>query len=200
MAYYDLFEWDKWHEKMEEILVTYQSQKDDDNQAAVLYDIANGFMEINNIHSAQDYFMRASVLYNEIGHQYRKDGDTQEAIQAYQTSLDCIRKAHNGEDSYEGALMLENLGNVYRMKGEIRKSRSYMEEALRIVEQEKGEDSLETAKILINLGKIYLVMNDLKHADKRIKRAIKITDSSSTLILISSLPWSAADAVHPDVQ
>jgi len=29
MAYFDLFEWDKWLEKMEEILVTYENSKDD---------------------------------------------------------------------------------------------------------------------------------------------------------------------------
>jgi hypothetical protein len=33
MAYFDLFEWEKWHEKMTEILVTYESLKDDRNQA-----------------------------------------------------------------------------------------------------------------------------------------------------------------------
>jgi hypothetical protein len=29
VAYYDLFEWEKWHEKMEEIFVTYENNKDD---------------------------------------------------------------------------------------------------------------------------------------------------------------------------
>lgn len=52
MAYFDLFEWDKWLEKMEEILVTYENSKDDLSQAQVLYDIANGYIDINNLQSA----------------------------------------------------------------------------------------------------------------------------------------------------
>ena len=51
--------------------------------------------------------------------------------------------------------MLENLGNVYRLKGDNRKARAYLEETLRIVQAEKGEDSIDSAKVLINLGKIY---------------------------------------------
>lgn len=29
MAYYDLFEWEKWQEKMEEILASYENSKDE---------------------------------------------------------------------------------------------------------------------------------------------------------------------------
>lgn len=58
--------------------------------------------------------------------------------------------------------MLENLGNVYRLRGDTKKSRAYLEEALRIVEVEKGVDSIEAAKVLINLGKIYLLLGDNK--------------------------------------
>lgn len=52
IAYYDLFEWEKWLEKMEEILVTYENAKDDVHAAEVLFDIANGFIDINNLTSA----------------------------------------------------------------------------------------------------------------------------------------------------
>ena len=30
-AYFDLFEWDKWLEKMEEILITFENNKDDES-------------------------------------------------------------------------------------------------------------------------------------------------------------------------
>ena len=43
--------------------------------------------------------------------------------------------------------MLENLGNVYRINGDNKKARSYLEESSRIVKQEKGDESLEAAKV-----------------------------------------------------
>ena len=58
--------------------------------------------------------------------------------------------------------MLENLGNVYRINGDNKKARSYLEESSRIVKQEKGDESLEAAKVLINLGKVYTLLVDYK--------------------------------------
>lgn len=80
-------------------------------------------------------------------------------------------------------MMLENLGNIYRLKGDQKKARAYLEEALRITQQEKGEETLETAKVLINLGKLYTVLADYKHADKKIKKALRITESRIKLFI-----------------
>ncbi|CAK67987.1 unnamed protein product (macronuclear) [Paramecium tetraurelia] len=180
VAYYDLFEWEKWLEKMEEILVTYENAKDDFHAAEVLFDIANGFIDINNLSSAQDYFMKASILYNEIGHQLREQGKLNEALDNYERALDCVRKAHNGDDSYEGALLLENLANGYRLQGNLVRARSFLEEACRITEQEKGADSLEFAKMSINLGKVHSLLGDYKHALKRVKKGLRVTEGHAS--------------------
>lgn len=78
-------------------------------------------------------------------------------------------------------MIVENLGNVYRLKGENMKARAYLEEALRIVQAEKGEDSIESAKVMVNLGKVYTQMADLKAALKRIKKALRITESNKDI-------------------
>lgn len=84
--------------------------------------------------------------------------------------------SHNGDESYEGALLLENLANIYRLKGNLIRSRSYLEEACRITSEEKGEDSLEFAKMTINLGRVHTLLADYKHAMKRIKKGLKIAE------------------------
>lgn len=38
--------------------------------------------------------MKASVIYNDMGNQERKDGQVDEAIVNYQLALDCVRKAY----------------------------------------------------------------------------------------------------------
>jgi hypothetical protein len=42
--------------------------------------------------------MKASILYNEIGHEKRKTNDMDLALEYYQKSLDCIRKAYLQEE------------------------------------------------------------------------------------------------------
>jgi len=37
--------------------------------------------------------MKASVLYNDMGNQSRKDGHVDDAILLFQQALDCVRKA-----------------------------------------------------------------------------------------------------------
>lgn len=40
------------------------------------------------------------------------------SIKNYETAIECVRKANNGEDTSELALLLENIGNIYKMKGD----------------------------------------------------------------------------------
>ena len=72
--------------------------------------------------------------------------------------------------------MLENLANGYRLKGNLGRARSFLEEACRIVEEEKGADSLEFAKISVNLGKVHSLLGDYKHSIKRIKKALRVAE------------------------
>lgn len=78
---------------MEEVLVTYESNKDLKNQAETLQDIGDGFRSCNNMLMASEFFKKASVIYNQIGHQEREEGRIDDSIYNYQKALDCVRKA-----------------------------------------------------------------------------------------------------------
>ncbi len=69
--------------------------------------------------------MRASVIYNETGHEFRKKSLLDGSIKYYEIAIECVRKANNGEDTLELALLLENIGNIYKMKGEFLKARAF---------------------------------------------------------------------------
>ena len=66
-----------------------------------------------------------------------------------------MRKSNNGNDSLELALLLENIGNVYRVRGELGKARAYQEESLNMIVEFKGKTSVEAVRILNNLGNVY---------------------------------------------
>ena len=55
-------------------------------------------------------------------------------------ALDCIRKSNNGTENYEQALILENIGNVLRLRGQYQRARCYLEEAFTIVVADKGDE------------------------------------------------------------
>lgn len=88
-----------------------------------------------------------------------------------------MRKGNNGEDSLELALLLENIGNIYKIQGELIKARALLEEALSIILILVGEKSVEAARIYNNIGNLYTSLGLYKKADKRIKKALKIVDN-----------------------
>lgn len=88
-----------------------------------------------------------------------------------------MRKANNGEDSYELALLLENIGNIFKLKGDFTKARAFQEEALAIILISVGEKSVEAVRLFNNLGNLYSSIGLFKKADKRLKKALKIVDN-----------------------
>lgn len=76
-------------------------------------------------------------------------------------------------------MLLENLANAYRLKGNLSRARAFLEEACRIAEEEKGADSLEFAKIGVNLGKVHSLLGDYRHAIKRIKKSLKVAEGKT---------------------
>lgn len=69
--YYKLFSFENWLKKCEEILQHHDHSKNDVSKAEILTKIGDGLLEINDVMRAKDYFVRASVIYNELGHKYR---------------------------------------------------------------------------------------------------------------------------------
>lgn len=43
----------------------------------------------------------------------------------YERAIECVRKGNNGEDTLELGLLLENIGNVCKLKGELQKARAF---------------------------------------------------------------------------
>lgn len=66
---------------MEEVFVTYEKTESEAAQAEILYEIAQGFMDIKSFHNAFDYFMRASVIFNEAGHSERQKGNLDNSLE-----------------------------------------------------------------------------------------------------------------------
>ena len=53
----------------------------------------------SNLITGKDYFMKASVILNEAGHECRKNNHLENAIKSYEKAIECVRKGNNGEDS-----------------------------------------------------------------------------------------------------
>jgi hypothetical protein len=68
-----------------------------------------------------------------MGHELREKSNLEGGLKYYELALDAQRKANNGEDTYEVAILLENIGNTCRLKGELLKAKAYQEEAYSIM-------------------------------------------------------------------
>lgn len=174
--YFNLFDVSRWIYKYEEVLAHFDNYHNDIYKARVLAQIGEGFLIEQDLTRSRDYFLRASVIYNDLGHQLQAGAQLEGAAKYYEQAIDCQRKATNGEDTAELGLLLENIGNVYRELGHLDNAKAYEEEALRIIVKEKGEQSTECVRILNNLGNVYTSEGKYKKAEKRLKRALKIAD------------------------
>ena len=79
-TYFDLFEWDKWNDKMNEILINHEQNNDELNQAEINKQIGNGYLEIQNLNKAKDFLFKAATFYNEVGNKERKQNNYEEAL------------------------------------------------------------------------------------------------------------------------
>ncbi|EGR28186.1 hypothetical protein IMG5_181150 [Ichthyophthirius multifiliis] len=175
--YFKMFIFDQWIYKYDEIISSYETNSQDLNKADILVKIGNGYLELNDVYKSKNFFMRASVIYNETGHEFRKKSLLDGSIKYYEMAIECVRKANNGEDTLELALLLENIGNIYKMKGEFLKARAFQEESLQIILIQVGEKSIEATRLYNNLGNLYGSLGLYKKADKRLKKALKIVEN-----------------------
>ncbi len=115
-----------------------------------------------------------------MGNKARSIGSTGQidvSIIYFERAIECMRKSANGDETTELALLLQNLGNSFSMKGDFIKARAMQQEALAIIKNTKGQHSLEGARILNNLGNAYAKLGNYKKADKRLKNALKIVEN-----------------------
>ncbi|CAB4024011.1 Nephrocystin-3, partial [Paramuricea clavata] len=80
-----------------------------------------------------------------------------------------VALAYNNIDSYD------NIGEVYRAKGELDHANNYHQRALAIKEQQLGPDHVEVADIYNDIGEVYRAKGELDQALDYHKRANAIT-------------------------
>ncbi|NEV48989.1 tetratricopeptide repeat protein [Wolbachia pipientis] len=85
-----------------------------------------------------------------------------------------IQEKHYGSDHPEVAVILGNLGNVYRALGNPQKSKELLEQALPIFEKHYGPDHFEVARTLENLGIAYYASGNPQRAKELLERALPI--------------------------
>ncbi|MDI9408973.1 MAG: tetratricopeptide repeat protein [Candidatus Pacebacteria bacterium] len=85
-----------------------------------------------------------------------------------------IRLAAYGENHPFTANSLNNLGNVYTVKGDYDQALAYYQRALKVQLQLLGENHPDTAATLVNLGDVYTHKNDLDQAITYYQRVLKV--------------------------
>ena len=75
---------------------------------------------------------------------------------------------------------MDNLGVLYREKGEYKKAESYALRAVDITEKARGPEHPETATCLNDLANLYEAMGDKAKAEPFRQRAAKIREKGKT--------------------
>ncbi|KAJ7970846.1 Protein KINESIN LIGHT CHAIN-RELATED 3 [Quillaja saponaria] len=108
-----------------------------------------------------------------VGDAYLSLARYDEAVCAYQKAF-TVFKSSRGESHPTVASVYVRLANLYNKTGKFKESKSYCENALRILGKPiPGIPSEETASGLIDVAAIYQSMNDLEQALKLLKKALK---------------------------
>ena len=106
------------------------------------------------------------------------------------TYLERARNIYNESDNnFNTALTLINLGEAYRLSGQIEKARTTFEEAIEL--NKTLSENIVLGYALGNLGMIYSVEGDFKRAEENLEQAIriltKLEDVFSVSIYLSEL-------------
>jgi len=88
-------------------------------------------------------------------------GQADEALASYKEALELTRK-EEGESGYRGALILENMANVYFQKKELDTAQDMLGEVLKTRESLFGPDSMTTARTRFNMSSIAIRRADFK--------------------------------------
>jgi tetratricopeptide (TPR) repeat protein len=89
-----------------------------------------------------------------------------------------IREEALGPDHPDTAVTLDNLGKLYRAKGDYAKAEEFYLRALMIREKARGPDHPDTAMTLDNLAELYRTKGDNAKAEQFHQRALWIREKA----------------------
>ncbi|KZN41212.1 tetratricopeptide repeat protein, partial [Pseudoalteromonas luteoviolacea] len=126
-----------------------------------------------------DDFVRATQLNPEhinawtmAGLIYKRTGELDSALQAYQHVLSLAEKADNDEGK---SVSYGNIGNVYRIKGELDKALQYYQKSLEINESLGHKEGM--AGVYGNMGNVYQIKGELDKALEYYQKSLEINES-----------------------
>jgi tetratricopeptide (TPR) repeat protein len=129
--------------------------------------------------AAQERLLSEKVLeeaarWNEEGVKYFSAGRQDEAVEAFEKSLDIMK--NRGEETPDLAAVYNNLGTILRERGLLEQSLGYFKNSQRIL-MEYDPRSREVAATLNNIGTIYDAQGKTDEAIRHFKRCLVIEES-----------------------
>ena len=109
-----------------------------------------------------------------LGHALREIGELDEAEASYRKALLIIEASDTPTDPAELAKLLTNLGAIMLGRNEPGQARSYLDEALQIITNQKGEETRDLIPVLVSLGKALDGLDALAQAKEHYNRALAI--------------------------
>ncbi len=107
-----------------------------------------------------------SATTNNLANIYKKQGDTEKAIEYHLKSL-TIKERNN--DKLGVGISYNNLGSIYKDQGDLASAVNCFSKALKLFESQK--DNRQVANALINLGRVYQNQGDVNKALENYKKA-----------------------------
>ncbi|MBK7669232.1 MAG: tetratricopeptide repeat protein [Sphingobacteriaceae bacterium] len=107
-----------------------------------------------------------SATTNNLANIYKKQGNTEKAIEYHLKSL-AIKEKNN--DKLGVGISYNNLGSIYRDQGDLASAVNCFSKALKLFESQK--DNRQVANALINLGRVYQNQGDVTKALENYKKA-----------------------------
>jgi signal transduction histidine kinase len=130
---------------------------------------------------AYSYFREKKILKFQykslivLGNVYQSIGNDNEAIKSYEEAMELVDKFNPSKNECVRGTCLNNIGNVYREKNNIKQAKKYFNVALKEKNLLKKEPEL-LGLLLNNLGYCYLKTNHIR-SSFLLKKAKKILDS-----------------------
>ena len=128
--------------------------------------------KLTNVFPEETYKYEYGDLLNELGISNKNLGNIEKALKYYNKSLEFAKEIY-GQDSYNSAVTMHNLGEIYYETGKYEMSQLFFEKSLSIyesqLEQIKDQDILikinnEIKRSLYDLGLSYMVSSNLEKA------------------------------------